>query len=206
MTWSFASFTYNNSLLKRIMYCLNDSSFAWWMLRRCLVGFLCRCPPMKWQTKPLLSYSKFAMVLGGILLNHILATPFSVVGKALHITSSRVIYKSIKVLNDLMWSKGSLELSNNSSWGRQNFGGRGQFYTLVVNGESVLRIILSCSPQLCPLLHSQVHPFPSLCYGARSSSWTSFLPIPSSSCWSGCLILPHWCFLWFFDVLLHSGS
>ena len=56
ITWSSASSTCSNSLLKRVMYCLSDSPSTWCMLRRCLVGFLCRSPPMKWQTKPLLSW------------------------------------------------------------------------------------------------------------------------------------------------------
>ena len=42
-----------------------------------------------------------------------------------------------------MWSNGSLEPSNDSSWGRKNFGGRGWFNTSVVNGQFVLRIIPS---------------------------------------------------------------
>jgi len=83
------------------------------------------------------------MVPGGILLNHTLATSFNVVGKTLHITSSRVICKSIRVLNVSMWSKGSLEPSNGSSWGRRNFGGRGRFNTSMVNGESIHQIIPS---------------------------------------------------------------
>ena len=77
----------------------------------------------------------------GILPNHTLAAPFSVVGNALHITSSEVIYNSISVLNDSIWSKGSLEPSYDSNCGRRNFGGRVRFNTSVVNGESVLRII-----------------------------------------------------------------
>ena len=113
------------------------------MFRRWPVGFLCFCPPMKWWTKPLLSCSKFAMVLRGILLNHTLAAPFNVVGNALQITLSGVIYNSISVLNDSMWSKGSLEPSYDSNCGRWNFGGRGEFSTSVVKGESVLRIIPS---------------------------------------------------------------
>ena len=55
ITWSSASSTYNNFLLNYITYYLSDSPFAWRMLRRCPIGFLCHCPPMKWQTKPLLS-------------------------------------------------------------------------------------------------------------------------------------------------------
>ena len=83
------------------------------------------------------------MVPKGTLQNQTLATPFSVVGKALQIFSSGVIYKSIRVLNDSMWSKGSLELSYDSSWRRQYFSWKGRFNTSMVNSKSVLRIILS---------------------------------------------------------------
>ena len=113
------------------------------MLRRWPISFLCLYPPMKWRTKRLLSCSKFAIVHGGILLNHTLDAPFSVVGNALHNTLSGVICNSISVLNDSMWSKGSLELSYDSNYGRWNFGVREWFSTSVVNGESVLWIIPS---------------------------------------------------------------
>ena len=79
----------------------------------------------------------------GILLNHTLAAPFNVVGNALHITSFEVICSSINILNDSMWSKGSLEPSYNSNYGRRNFGERGQFSTSVVKVEFILRIIPS---------------------------------------------------------------
>ena len=82
------------------MYYFSDSPSTCWMLRRWPVGFLCLCPPMKWRTKPLLGCSKSAIVPRGILLNHTLATPFSVVGNALLITLFGVIYNSISVLND----------------------------------------------------------------------------------------------------------
>ena len=42
-----------------------------------------------------------------------------------------------------MWSKGSLEPSYDSNYGRQNFGRRGRFNISVVNGEFVLRIVPS---------------------------------------------------------------
>ena len=118
ITWSLALSTYSSSLLNWVMYCFSDSPFTCWMLKRWLVGFLCLCPLMKCWTKPLLSYSKSTIVLGGILLNHTLAAPFSVVGNALHITSFGVIYNSISILNDSMWSKGSLEPSYDSNYGR----------------------------------------------------------------------------------------
>ena len=128
-------------------------------MRRWPVGFLCFCPPMKWRTKPLLSCSKSAIVPRGILLNHTLAAPFNVVRNALQITLSGVICNSISVLNDSMWSKGSLEPSYDSNCGRRNFGGKGRFSTLVVNGESVLWIIPSkFSPPLSfmALLNSSI--------------------------------------------------
>ena len=121
MSWSLALSTYSSTLLNWVTYCLNNSPSTYSnSLLRWPVGFLCLFPPMKWQTKPLLSCSKFAIVLGGILLNHTLAVPFSVIGNALHITSFRVIYNSISVLNDSMWSKGSLEPSYDSNCGRWN--------------------------------------------------------------------------------------
>ena len=122
---------------------------------------------MKWRTKPLLSCSKSTMVPGGILLNHTLAAPFSVVGNALHITSSGIICNSISVLNDSMWSKGSLEPSYDSNCGRWNFGGRGRFSTSMMKGESVLRII--------PSRYS-----PPLSFIALYSSSTSFLMLWST--------------------------
>ena len=96
-----------------------------------------------------------------------LVAPFSVVGNALHIISSEVICNSISILNDSMWSKGSLEPSYDSNYGRQNFGGRGRFSTSVVNGESVLRIISSKFS-------------PSLSFMAFFNSSISFLMLQSS--------------------------
>ena len=143
MTWSLVSSTYSSSLLNQVTYYLSDSPSACWMLRRWQVGFFHLCPLMKWRTKPLLSCSKFAIVLGGILLNHTLATPFSIVGNALHITLFGVICNNFNILNDLMWSKGSLKPSYDSNCGRRNFDRKGRFSTSVVNGESLLQIISS---------------------------------------------------------------
>ena len=143
MTWTLALSTYSSSLLNWVTYYLSDSPSTCWMLRRWPVGFLCLCPLMKWWIKPLPSCSKSAIVLGGILLNHTLVAPFNVFGNALHITSYRVICNSISVLNDSMWSKGSLEPLYDPNCGRQNFGRKERFSTSVVNVEPVLRIILS---------------------------------------------------------------
>ena len=143
------------------------------------------------------------MVPEGSLLNHTLAAPFNVVGKALHITSSRVICKSTKVLNDLMWSKGSLKPPKESNWGRRNFGGSGRFNTSVVNGESVLRIILSKFSTV-------------LSFTAFLSSSISLLMLRSSlsildEFSSGVLVLLFvWLFdhssLWFPSILRRSSS
>ena len=100
-------------------------------------------PPIKWRIEPLKSCSKSAIVPRDILLNHTLTAPFCVVGDTLHITSFGVIWNSINVLNDSMWSNRSLEPSYDSYYGRQNFSGRGRLSTSVVNGEPVLQIILS---------------------------------------------------------------
>ena len=61
------------------------------------------------------SSSKLPIVEGGILLNQTLAGPFKVVGKALHIISSGVFYKFIRLLKDSMWSSGSFDPLNESS-------------------------------------------------------------------------------------------
>ena len=200
MTWSSVLSTCNSSLLNQVTYCLSDSPSACWMLRWS-VGFLCFYPPMKWQTKPLLSCLKSAIVPKGILLNHTLAAPFSVVGNALHITSSGVIYNSISVLNDSIWSKGSLVPSYDSNCGRRNFGGRGRFSTSVVNGESVLRIIPS---RFFP-------PLSFIAFFSLSISflmlWSSFSTLVESSpdvclaCWLKSLILLHFGFHLFANSL-----
>ena len=58
---------------------------------------------------------------------------------SLHLGSSTIA----SILNDSMWSKGSLEPSYDSNYGRWNFGRKGRFSTSLVNDESVLRIIPS---------------------------------------------------------------
>lgn len=77
------------------------------------------------------------------LLNYILTAPLRVVGKDLHKISSGVCCNLRVILKVVMWSKGSLKLSNDSSWGRQKFGGKGYPKTFVVKGESVLLTVPS---------------------------------------------------------------
>lgn len=131
------------------------------------------------------------MVHGGILLNQTLVAHFSVVGKALHIISSTVICMCIRVLNNSMWSKESVKLSHDSSWVRQNFGGRGRFNSSLVNGESVLQIILSKFSMAFSLQRPWVRPFLFSCYEVRFPSWTNSLLTPFFFCWSGCRALLH---------------
>ena len=50
---------------------------------------LCLCPPIKLLMNNLLNSSNGPIMFGGILLNHTHAGPLRMVGKALHIISSR---------------------------------------------------------------------------------------------------------------------
>ena len=70
------------------------------MLIRHVVDFLYLCPPMKCEANWELNSLKVPMELGINLLNQILAGPFSVVGKALHMISSAIPCKCIRVLKD----------------------------------------------------------------------------------------------------------
>ena len=63
-------------------------------------------PPMKLLTNNLLNFWKELTVFGGILLKHTCASPLRVVGKALHIISSRTPWRYIVVLKVVMWIKG----------------------------------------------------------------------------------------------------
>jgi len=65
-----------------------------------VVDFLYLCPPIKCGTKWALNYLKVLMELGINLLNQILAGPFNIVEKALHIISSATPCRCIKVLKD----------------------------------------------------------------------------------------------------------
>ena len=58
------------------------------MFIRHAVDFLYLCPPMKCEANWALNSLKVLMKLSISLLNQILADPFSVVGKALHMISS----------------------------------------------------------------------------------------------------------------------
>ena len=70
------------------------------MLIRQTVDFLYLCLLIKCEVNWALNFLKVPMELGVNLLNQILAGPFSVVGKALHIISSATPCRCIKVLKD----------------------------------------------------------------------------------------------------------
>ena len=74
-------------------------------------------------------------VLGVNLLNDTRASPFNVVGNALHIISSRTTCRCMKVLNDSRWFKGSIDPSYASTCGILNLAGKGKDVTGVVMGN-----------------------------------------------------------------------
>ena len=57
-------------------------------VNRWVTSFWCRRPPMKWETKDLLSSTNEWIKEGLIFVNHCHVDPFKVVGKALHMISS----------------------------------------------------------------------------------------------------------------------
>ena len=79
------------------------------------------------------------MVFGGSLLNHTLAGPFRVVGKALHMISTRTPKRCMVVLNMAIWSQGSWVPSYESRVGILNFQGKGWLVMDAIKEESVLR-------------------------------------------------------------------
>ena len=125
------------TLLKRVTYDLRLSSSHCVMLSMAAEDLLCIYPPMKCMTKCLLNSLKVETVFEVSLLNHTLASPFSVVGKALHMISFRSPCKCMKVLNDSRWSSRSLDPSFASTCGIRNFAKSEKEVTWVVNGESV---------------------------------------------------------------------
>ena len=92
---------------------------------------------MKLLTNNLLNSSKELTELRGILLNYTHAGPLRVVGKALHIISSRTSWRCIIVLKVAIWLNGSHVPSYESKEGILNFGGKGWPLMEAVKGESV---------------------------------------------------------------------
>lgn len=133
---------------------------------------------MKCETKCPLNFLKVKTVLGVIWLNHTLVGPLSVVGKALHMISSKTPCRCMKVLNDSRWSSGSFDLSYASTCGIQNLARRGKEVTYAVNGESVQWTNLSRSVDTCPFMAFIIMPiFSTICMSC--AMW--MVPISSSN-------------------------
>ena len=98
---------------------------------------LCLCPPIKLLTNNLLNSSKEPIVFRGILLNHTCVSPLRVVGKALHIISSRTSWRCIVVLKVAMWSHRSRISLYKSKEGILNLEGKGWLLMEAMKGESV---------------------------------------------------------------------
>ena len=95
---SSASSIESASFLNQVMYDLSVSSSCCLMLIKLVVDFLYLCPPMKCEVNWALSSLKVLIEFGVNLLNQILAAPFSVVGKALHMILSGTPRRCIRVL------------------------------------------------------------------------------------------------------------
>ena len=95
---SSASSIESASLLNQVMYNLSVSSSRYLMLIKHAVDFLYLCPPMKCEVNWALSSVKVLIEFGVNLLNQILAAPFSIVGKALHMISFGIPWRCIRVL------------------------------------------------------------------------------------------------------------
>ena len=92
---------------------------------------------MKCVTKSPLNSLKVETELRVILLNHTRAGPLSVVGKALHMISSKAPCRCMRVLNDPRWSRGSFDPSYASTYGILNLVGKGKVVTNAMKGELV---------------------------------------------------------------------
>ena len=135
---SSTSSTVRASLLKRVMKDRGLSFSPCSMVNRLDEERLCLYPPMKLLTNNLLNSSKELTKFGGILLNHTRVGALRVVGKALHIISSRTPWRCIVVLKVAMWSKGSRVPSYESKEDILNFGGRGWSLMEAMKRELVL--------------------------------------------------------------------
>ena len=125
------------------MYDLNVSFSPCLIISRRSAGLFRCCPRTKWHKKELLSYLKSLMNEVGNFMNHSLAALLRVVGKEWHNISLGGCCRPKVVLKVLRWSKGSFNLPNGSSYGRQNFEGTGHSKIAIVKGESFFLTIRS---------------------------------------------------------------
>ena len=129
--------------MKHFTYDLMVSFSPYLMVSRWSTGLFGHCPPTKWRTKELPNCSKLSMDDVGSLLNHTCAAPLRVVGKEPHNISSSGCYRLKVILKVVIWYSGSFRRSNDSSYGRRNFGGIGHFTTFMVKGQFILLTIPS---------------------------------------------------------------
>ena len=125
------------SLLKRVMKECKLSFSTYSIVSKLDEKRLCLCPPIKLLTNNLLNSSKEPTIFGGILLNHTRASPLRMVGKALHIISSRTPWRCIVVLKVAMCSHWSRVPSYESNKGILNLEGKGWLLMKVTKGESI---------------------------------------------------------------------
>ena len=110
-TLSSASSIKKASLLKWVTYDLRLSSSCCLMFSMAVEDLLCLQPPMKCVTKCPLNSLNVETVFQVSLLNHTLASPFSMVGKALDMILPKTPCRCMRVLNDIRCSSESLNLS-----------------------------------------------------------------------------------------------
>ena len=145
------------------------------MVNRLDKEHLCLCPPIKLLTNNLLNSSKELIVFKGILLNHTRASPLRVVGKTLHIISSKTPWRCIVVLKAAIWSHGSYVPSYESREGILNLEGRGWLLMEAIKGESVQWINLSTGFVLLKFFPYLIHGLPHLIHlplQVWHSSWS----------------------------------
>ena len=155
------------------MYDLRVSFSPCLMVSKWSAGLLGHCPPMKCHKKVLLNCSKLSTDDVGNFVNHSLAAPLRVVGKERHSISSGGCWRPSVVLKVLRWSWGSLNSSNDSSWGNRNFDGTGHSRTTAVNGESVTLTNLSSLYSVFTLMALLNSSISFLISRRRSEFWSS---------------------------------
>ena len=129
--------TVKASLLKRVTKDHKLSFSPYSMVNRLDEKRVCLCPPIKLLTNNLLNSLKELTLFGRILLNHTRTGPLSVVGKALHIISSRTPWRCIVVLKEAIWSHGLRVPSYESREGILNLEGCGWLLVEGTKGECV---------------------------------------------------------------------
>lgn len=125
-------------LLNWVMYNLRLLSSRYLMFKRLAEDLLYNCPLMKCVMKSPLSSLRVKTELRAILLNRTQAGPLSMVGKTLHMISSRSPCRCIRVLNNSKWSRGPFDLSYASTCGILNLVSKEKDVTSAMKGDNGL--------------------------------------------------------------------